>query len=184
MSETPHRFAELTKRIFEVRGKSVMLDSDLAELYEVPTKVLNQAVKRNADRFPEDFIIRLSLEETRMAESLRSQFVTLDESSGSRGKHRKHRAFAFTEHGAVMLASVLRSPVAVKASVRIVRAFVQMRNLVSIHEELAERIKKLEESDKKQNKNFKVIGDLLKKVFQEEDQRSGSKRIGFIDPES
>ena len=177
MSETPHRFAELTTRIFEIRGKSVMLDSDLAELYEVPTKVLNQAVKRNISRFPEDFMFRIDKEESE-AISMRSQNVTASK------RNVRHRPFAFTEHGAVMLASVLRSPVAVKASVRIVRAFVQMRNLVSIHEELAERVKKLEESDKKQNKNFKVIGDLLKKVLQEEDQRSGSKRIGFIDPES
>lgn len=110
-------------RVFHVRGDAVVLDSDLAAVYGVETRVLNQAINRNASRFPDDFLFRLSTEEWT---SLRSQFVTLK--TAGRGEHRKYRPLVFTEHGAIMAAAVLNSPRAVAMSVYVVRAFVQLRN--------------------------------------------------------
>jgi len=110
----------IESRIFFVRGRKVMLDADLAELYGVTTKRLNEQVKRNASRFPGDFMFRLTPDETRI---LRSQFATSRSGWGGR----RVFPYAFTEHGAVMLASVLNSPTAVDASVQVVRAFVRLR---------------------------------------------------------
>jgi hypothetical protein len=121
-----------------LRRQRVILDADLAALYDVPTKRLNEQVKRNAARFPEDFLLRLSRAET---EGLnRSQIAT-----GSR-KHRNPRfpPFAFTEHGAIMVATILNSPRAVQMSVFVVRAFVQLRDLLASNVELARRLEELE----------------------------------------
>ncbi|GHT59664.1 DNA-binding protein [Spirochaetia bacterium] len=104
--------------IHEIRGCKVMLDSDLAQLYQVGTKVLNQAVKRNMERFPQDFMFQLNTEEW---ESLRSQFVTFSRDS------RKYKPYAFTEHGILMLSSVLKSEIAIDVNIKIMRVFVQMR---------------------------------------------------------
>jgi hypothetical protein len=112
-------------RILYIRGHRVMADTDLAEVYGVPTKALNQAIKRNRGRFPEDFMFQLSRE---VADSLRSQTVTL---KTIRGQHRKYLPHVFTEHGAIMAASVLNSPRAIEASVYVVRAFVRMREAMS-----------------------------------------------------
>ena len=112
--QIPNGELEIQQRIRAIRGVQVMLDRDLAELYGVETKVLNQAVKRNADRFPPDFMIQLTKEEC-----LRSQIVTLNE---TRGKHLKYLPYAFTEGGIAMLSSVLRSPTAIAANIRIMRA--------------------------------------------------------------
>jgi hypothetical protein len=125
----------LSQQIHFIRGQRVMLDSDLARLYEVSTRVFNQAVKRNEERFPEDFVFQLTKEETL---HLRSQIVT-----SNRGG-RRYLPYVFTEHGALMLASVLRSKHAVEMSILIVRAFVQLRFLLSTHKELAQQVKKLE----------------------------------------
>lgn len=103
-----------------LRGQRVILDADLAALYEVPTKRFNEAVKRNAARFPADFMLQLTAEE---AESLRSQFATL---KTGRGQHRKYLPYAFTEHGAIMAATVLNSPRAVQVALYVVRAFVRL----------------------------------------------------------
>ena len=129
-----------------------MLDSDLADLYEVGTKVLNQAVKRNLLRFPADFMFRLTREETE--ELNRSQFVT-----GSQ-KHRDPRfpPYAFTEHGVVMLASMLNSATAVTASLQVVRAFVRLRSILAEHQELAQRLEMLEKETKT---NFKAVFELI-----------------------
>ncbi len=124
--------------IYEIRGQKVVLDSDLAALYGVPTKVLNQAVQRNLDRFPPDFRFQLTANE---AEALRSQTVTL---KTGRGQHRKYLSYVFTEHGVVMAASVLNSPRAVEVSVFVVRAFVKLRQLVLAHKELAGKLDQLE----------------------------------------
>src|SRR5262245_59227927 len=124
---------QIESRILLVRGHRVMLDSDLAELYRVSTKRLNEQVKRNRGRFPADFLLQLSIEE---AQALRSQTAT---SKGGRGG-RRYRPYAFTEHGAVMLATVLNSQVAVQASIQVVRAFVQLRELLSTHRELAKKL--------------------------------------------
>jgi len=122
--------------IQEIRGERVILDSDLARIYGVAIKALNQAVKRNAERFPEDFAFRLTQDEF---SSLRSQIVTL-----KRGQHRKYLPRAFTEHGAIMAANVLNSKQAVKMSVFVVRAFVKLRELLTTNKELADNVRELE----------------------------------------
>jgi hypothetical protein len=131
-----------------------MLDSDLAGLYGVSTKALNQAVKRNLARFPADLMFRLTREET--DELNRSQFVT-----GSQ-KHRDPRfpPYAFTEHGVVMLATILNSPIAIEASIQVVRAFVRLRSILAEHQELARRLEALEKDTKT---NFKAVFDLIEK---------------------
>ena len=113
----------IQSKIYEVRGQKVMLDRDLAELYQVPTRVLNQAVKRNIERFPEDFMFQLTKEEC-----LRSQFVILEV---ARGKHLKYMPYAFTEMGVAMLSSVLRSTIAIQVNIHIMRAFVAVRQLMA-----------------------------------------------------
>lgn len=128
----------VTQRILVLRGQKVMLDSDLAELFGVQTKVFNQAVTRNLARFPADFMFQLTDHEH---ESLRSQFVTL---KNGRGRHRKYLPYVFTEHGAIMAATILNSPQAVEMSVFIVRAFVQLREMLSTHKELAAKLQELE----------------------------------------
>ena len=118
----------IENKIFFLRGNKVMLDKDLAALYGVETKVLNQAVKRNFERFPEDFMFQLTAEE---AISLRSQIVTL-----KRGQHLKYLPYVFTEHGILMLSSVLNSRRAVLVNIEIMRTFVKSRELMLIHKNL------------------------------------------------
>ena len=114
-----------------------MFDSDLAKLYGVSTKVFNQAVLRNQDRFPDDFRFQLTSIESK---TLRSQSVTLDDSGeAGRGQHRKYAAYVFTEHGIAMLSSVLRSKRAVQMNIQIIRAFIRMREMLAEHKDLAER---------------------------------------------
>jgi phage regulator Rha-like protein len=128
----------ITQAILVLRGQRVLLDAELAALYGVTTKALNQAVKRNTARFPTDFVFRLTSEE---AESLRSQFVTL---KSGRGQHRKYAPYAFTEHGAIQAANVLNSARAIEMSVYVVRAFVKLRELLASNTELARRLDELE----------------------------------------
>jgi hypothetical protein len=123
--------------IFRVRGLRVMLDFDLAGIYGVTTKVLNQALKRNLQRFPSDFAFQLTNQEVA---TLRSQIVTSKKGRGGR----RHLPWVFTEHGAIMLASILNSPTAVAASVRVVRAFVGMREQLAAHKDLAKKLDELE----------------------------------------
>jgi len=149
----------IERRIYLIHGQKVMIDFDLAELYGVETKVLNQAVRRNLDRFPSDFMFQLNKEE---ADSLRSQIVTLKPSG--RGHHRKYLPYAFTEQGVAMLSSVLRSKRAIQVNVAIMRAFVRLRQMLESNEELNRRfaavIRKLGEHDK----YFKVVFDELDKL--------------------
>ncbi len=142
--ELPARSARvpLERCILSVRGERVILDADLAGLYGVTTKVLNQAVKRNADRFPDDFMFQLSIEEAAEVRRSRSQFVTL---KIGRGRHRKYLPFAFTEHGAMMAANVLKSTRAAQMSVFVVRAFVKMRLILADSHELARKLAALEQ---------------------------------------
>ena len=128
---------QIEQRILLIRGQRVMLDADLAKLYGVETRVLNQAGRRNPDRFPEDFMFRLTEAETK---SLRSQFVISNTGRGGR----RYAPYAFTEHGAIMAASVLNSPRAVKVSVYVVRAFVKLREVLSTHKALARKLAELE----------------------------------------
>ncbi|MBI5185412.1 MAG: ORF6N domain-containing protein [Nitrospinae bacterium] len=126
--------------ITTLRGQKVILDSDLARLYGVQTKILNQAVKRNQDRFPEDFAFRLTKEEWG-APHLRSQIVTSRSHGG-----RRYPPFAFTEHGAIMAANVLNSPQAIEMSVFVVRAFVKMREYLAASREMEKRLAEIEKS--------------------------------------
>lgn len=128
----------ITSVIRTIRGQKVILDFDLAKIYGIETRVLNQAVRRNLKRFPSDFLFQLNSEDL---DSLRSQFVILKK---GRGQHRKFLPYAFTEHGAIMAANVLNSPEAVRMSVFVVRAFVQMRDLLGGTKELAKQLAALE----------------------------------------
>jgi hypothetical protein len=128
----------IERRIVALRGHRVMLDRDLATLYGVETRTLNQAVKRNLDRFPSDFIFRLTPKEALELSPSRSQTVILKQ-----GQNVKYMPYVFTEHGAVMLANVLKSPSAVRASIQVVRAFVRIRQRLVTHEVLAKQLGKL-----------------------------------------
>lgn len=160
----------IASRILLIRTHRVMLDSDLAKLYGVSTKRLNEQVKRNRARFPGDFMFRLSLTETR---ALRSQIAT---SNGSRGGSRT-RPYVFTEHGAVMLASVLNSPIAVQASIQVVRAFVKLREFLGTQQKLALKLleleKRLGEHDHEISSLFQAIRQLMSPPAKP------AKRIGF-----
>ena len=127
------------QRIYEIRGQKVMLDFDLALLYETETKKLKQAVRRNIKRFPSDFMFELTKDEYT---ALRSQIVTLD--NQGRGKYSKYNPFAFTEQGVAMLASVLKSQKAIEINIQIVRAFVFLRKYALSHSELTQKLQELE----------------------------------------
>jgi phage regulator Rha-like protein len=129
----------ITQRIILLREQKVLLDADLAALYGVETKRLNEQVRRNAERFPADFMITLNQDEW---EALRSQFATL---KTGRGQHRKYLPYAFTEHGAIMAAMVLNSPQATEVSVYVVRAFVKLREVLASHRDLAQKLEELEQ---------------------------------------
>jgi hypothetical protein len=154
----------IQSKIYVIRGQKVMLDSDLAELYVVETKVLNQAVKRNIDSFPLDFMFQLTKEEYT---SLRSQIVTL-----KRGQHRKYNSNVFTEHGILMLSSVLKSPIAVQVNIQIMRTFVQLRDFLATNEEIK---KKLQEHDYMISYLVESVDELLHPVIEEP-----KYKIGFI----
>ena len=155
--------------ILLIRGQRVILDSDLAELYGVETKVLNQAVKRNADRFPEDFMFPLSQEELK---SLRSQIVT---SKGRGG--RRYAPYAFTEHGAIMAANLLNSPRAVQVSVYVVRAFVRLRNLLLQNKELAAKLTELERKLQKHDREIIALVEAIRQLMAPPDPPK--TKIGF-----
>jgi hypothetical protein len=143
----------IQERIFEIRGNRVMLDFHLAEMYEVETKALKQAVRRNIKRFPKDFMFELTQQEH---ESLRSQLVTLKKSG--RGQHSKYKPYAFTEQGIAMLSAVLNSPKAIDVSLSIMRAFVMLRQYLMDYSELKSQIETLE---KEMNRKFKDIYEAL-----------------------
>jgi len=149
-------------KIFLIRGKKVLLSSDLARLYGVEVKVLMQAVKRNLERFPGDFLFQLNPEESK---SLRSQIVTLDNISG-RGRYSKYQPYAFTEQGIAMLSSVLRSSRAIQINIAIMRTFVRLRQLIDTNKEIARKISQLERKydhhDYQIQKVFDQIRDLPK----------------------
>ena len=148
---------QIESRIFIIRGQKVMLDADLAELYGVEIRRLNEQVSRNSERFPEDFMFQLTAEEY---ESLRSQFATL---KSGRGQHRKYMPYAFTEHGALMLGNVLKSERAVEVSLMVVRAFVRLRELVSGHKELSQKLNLLE---RKVGAHDRAIAELINAIRQ------------------
>jgi ORF6N domain len=145
----------IAQKIYLIRGQKVMLDSDLAELYDVPTKRLNEQVKRNLERFPTDFMFQLTLEE---AENLRSQFATSSSAYGGR----RYLPYAFTEQGIAMLSSVLKSERAVEVNIAIMRTFVKMRELMASHAELA---RKIEAMEKKYDEQFQEVFTIIKKML-------------------
>lgn len=179
------RVENLARLIFFIRGEKVLLDSDLAALYGVSTKVLNQAVKRNPDRFPEDFMFQLAADEW---DRLRSQMASPSKGSDrnwsqivtSSRKHRgiSYRPNVFTEQGVAMLSSVLRSPRAVEVNIAIMRTFVQLRRLMDSNRELA---RKIEAMEKKYDEQFAVVFGAIKQLIAEDQARKAQprRRIGF-----
>ncbi|HXB07191.1 MAG TPA: ORF6N domain-containing protein [Puia sp.] len=168
----------IQQKIYEIRGQKVMLDFDLAVLYDVQTKVLNQAVKRNIDRFPEDFMFQLTRAEYN---SLRSQIVTLE----GRGNYSKFNPYAFTEHGVAMLASVLKSEKAMKMNIFIVRAFIALRQFVLQYKELADEIREIKATVADHGDQLVKIYAAIEILLAEKaaqktwDER---ERIGFVKP--
>ena len=158
----------IKNKIHTIRGFQVILDSDLAELYEVETKQLNKSVKRNIERFPDNFMFQLNHSEF---ESLRFQIGTLNNKNdlrsqnatleNGRGKHRKYLPFVFTEQGVAMLSSVLRSKIAIKVSIQIIDAFVSMRKYISNNAQIFLRLDSVERKQIEYDKNFEIIFDKL-----------------------
>jgi len=176
-STTPKRAVKpegLACLIHLVRGEKVILSEHLADLYGVPVKVLNQAVKRNSARFPGDFMFQLTPEDAATIRASRSQIVTL-----KRGQNTKYLAYAFTEQGVAMLSSVLRSPRAVEVNVAIMRTFVQLRRLMDSNRDLARRIEALE---MRYDEQFAAVFDAIKRMVAEDDNRKArpKRSIGFL----
>jgi len=160
----------LAQRILLIRGQKVMLDADLAELYGVPTKRFNEQVKRNIGRFPLDFMFQLTGEEH---EALRSQFATSNSGRGGR----RYAPYAFTEHGAIMAATILNSPKAIEMSVFIVRAFVQLREMLSSHKELAAKLEALEQKVGSHDQAIAGLIDAIRQLMAPPEQKK--RPIGF-----
>jgi hypothetical protein len=156
------------RRILFIRGEKVILDADLAELYGVTTKRLNEQVRRNRDRFPPDFMFQLTEEEFAI---LRSQFATSRSGWGGR----RYPPFVFTEHGAIMAANILNSPQAIAASVTVVRAFVRLRQMLASHADLA---RKLEDLEKRYDSQLKQVFTAIRALMASPGDPS-NKRIGY-----
>lgn len=168
-----HAEEHIFSKIHFIRNYKVLLDADLAELYGVETRVLKQAVKRNLDRFPKDFMFELTSQEWENIQStnLRSQIVT------SSWGGTRYRPMAFTEQGIAMLSSVLKSKEAIAINIQIMRAFVRMRQLVSNYADLLKKIEKLEASDLDQNKHIRKIYDIIRELI--EPPHRERRTIGF-----
>lgn len=158
----------IAEKILVIRGKKVMLDRDLAELYEVKAKVLIQAVKRNIKRFPKDFMFQLSELEF---DSLRSQNVTSKKHGG-----RRYCPYVFTEQGVAMLSSVINSERAIQVNIAIIRTFVKLRKILSSHETLLQKLSKLEE---KYDSKFKIVFEAIRQLMSEKGKPK--RKIGFHD---
>ena len=157
----------IERKIYFIRGHKVMLDSDLAEMYAVATKVLLQAVKRNLNRFPGDFMFQLNYQEVA---ALRSQIVTSKTGRGGR----RYPPYAFTEQGVAMLSSVLNSERAIEVNIQIMRAFVKLRELMATHKDLA---RKLDDMEKKYDAQFKVVFDAIRQLMTPTEKPK--RKIGF-----
>jgi hypothetical protein len=156
----------IEQKILVIRGQKVMLDTDLAQLYQVEVKHLKRQVKRNIDRFPDDFMFELIQEEY---QSLRRQFGTL-----KRGEHSKYPPYAFTEQGVAMLSSVLGSKQAVQVNIMIMRTFVKLREMIASHKDLA---KKLDELEKKYDEQFQVVFEAIRQLMAPPENTN--RKIGF-----
>jgi hypothetical protein len=162
--------ARIQQRILFIRGEKVLLDADLSEFYGVSTKALNQSIRRNIDRFPADFMFRLTKSEKRE--------VVTNCDHLNRLKYSSVTPVAFTEHGAMMVACVLNSPRAVGTSLFIVRAFVELRRLFGAHKELAEKIAQLEKNLTKHDHQILALVDAIKKII-DPVKPARARRIGF-----
>jgi phage regulator Rha-like protein len=160
----------IERRIYLIRACKVMLDSDLAALYEVPTKRPNEAVRRNLDRFPEDFMFQLTEEEL---ENLRSQIATSSSNHGGR----RFQPYAFTEHGVAMLSSVLSSKRAVALNILIIRAFVRLRGYLATHQDLARKLEDVERTQQEHGAQIRQIYDCIDRLM--EPPEPSKRRIGF-----
>lgn len=161
----------IESKIYLIRNQRVMLDSDIAELYGVTTKRFNEQVKRNIERFPEDFMFKLTDEEYKI---LRSQFATSNIIHGGR----RYTPYVFTEHGAIMAATILNSSKAVEMSIFVVRAFVKLREITSGNKELAQKLNELEKKYEKHDKDIKAIIDALRQLMTPPEKTK--RKIGFI----
>jgi hypothetical protein len=159
----------IEQKILLIGGRKVMLDSDLAALYGVTIKRLNEQVRRNLKRFPQDFMYQLSAEEY---ESLRSHFATL---KIGRGTHRKYLPYVFTEQGIAMLSSVLNSDRAIEVNIQIMRTFVKLREMMASHKDLA---RKLEELEKKYDGQFQIVFEAIQQLIEVEEKPK--RKIGFV----
>jgi len=160
--------SSIEQRIYLIRKQKVMLDADLAELYGVPTRRLNEQVRRNFNRFPGDFMFQLTFEE---AESLRSQIATSKTGRGGR----RYLPYAFTEQGVAMLSTVLNSERAVQVNIAIMRTFVKLREMLATHKDLARKLQALE---KKYDRQFKVVFDAIRQLMRPEELPK-QRQIGF-----
>jgi phage regulator Rha-like protein len=164
----------IVSKIYKIRGKQVMLAPDLADLYQVGTKVLNQQVKRNIGKFPDRYMFQLTKDEY---DRLRSQNVTL-----KRGQHAKYLPFAFTEHGILMLSSVLNSERAEKVSMLIIDTFVRLREILSIHKDMSNQLEKIQTKLDEHDNQINIVFEYLKELEQtkqEDTDFKQRKRIGF-----
>jgi hypothetical protein len=161
----------IERRIFLIRGQKVMLDRDLADLYQVPTFRLNESVKRNRNRFPEDFMFQLTREEMDL---LTSQIAMSKEGRGGR----RTLPYAFSEHGVAMLSSVLNSDRAVQMNILIIRAFVKLREMLATHKDLARKIEGLERQQKEHGQQLAAVYSIVKRLI--EIPSKPTKPIGFI----
>lgn len=157
-------------KIYMIRNHKVMLDIDLAALYQVETGRLNEQVKRNANRFPEDFMFQLSNEEWK---SLRSQFAISKKGRGGR----RYAPFAFTEHGVLMLSSVLNSERAILVNIQIMRIYTKLREMLLVHKDILLKMEKLERKSSKHDENFKIVFDYLKELLNP--RTVPMRKIGF-----
>ena len=156
----------IERRIFLVRGQKVLVDRDLAQLYEVSTKALNQAVKRNRDRFPREFMFRLTVKERNELVTNCDRFASL--------KHSASLPCAFTEHGVAMLSSVLNSERAIRVNIAIIKTFIRLRNIIRSHKWLA---KKMNDLERKYDAQFKIVFDAIRQLIREEEKPKPG--IGF-----
>ncbi len=162
--------APIESLIVVIRGQRVILAADLAHIYGVQTRGLNQAIKRNVKKFPDDFMFRLTRREAEKISRSRSQSVIM-----TRGQNIKYLPYAFTEYGAIMAANVLNSPRAVQMSVFVVRAFVRLRQMIASHKNLTRRLNELE---KKYDAQFKVVFDAIRQLMTPPEAKK--RKIGFL----
>ena len=162
---------KIESKIYFIRKKKVMFDKDLAVLYGVETKAFNQAVKRNIERFPEDFMFQMTRKEADRYS--RSQFVTLN-----RGRNIKYLPYVFTEQGVAMLSSILKSKTAIQANIQIIRAFVQLRELVVTNGLIRQKIEELEKKYQKHDQKFQIVFDAIRELLETPPAKK-KKPVGF-----